>query len=524
MLTPEDLKKIPESFVLTMQALEEYAIRDIARRIKKQGELTETAKHQIERIAPLGADIKKLEAEISTATGVALADIDKEIRNAIDKSVNLDMAIAKRAGCDTTKFLKSKALTDIISAGMKQTLGELKNISNTMGFRGMGGGFESIKEYYQSTLNFVTLLTSNGSTDYITAARLAAKSLTQHGLEYVDYASGHRNRVDVACKRAIITGVNQMNARLTELQIDEFGAEYVETTAHAGARPDHALWQGQVYHIGGFKGGHEDFEESTQYGDVTGLCGANCRHSFFPFFPGVSKRVYSDDELASIDPPPVKYEGVTYTHYEANQKQRAMERAIRRTKREIAAADGFGDKDMFHAKSISLRGQKAKYKDFSKKTGLRVKNERTQELKFGRSIVQKSRQIAKTREAVFNDDVIKALQKGYGDLRTKEVVLRAERIIHIKNRHPEAVEIIVKHYKDIVANPSVILKDRKNPATIINIKEIESSNYLIVIKLNLKSNKSNVRYKNSIITGQILSKKRLLKYINKHKVIYKKEK
>lgn len=391
MLKPEDLKNLPENFMKQMQDLEDYLITEISRRIAKQGELSETAIHQIERAALNGADIKEIEKYVSKVTNAAMKDIDREIRECVDNSIDLDNAIFKRAGYDPVDLAKSASLTKIIEAGLKQTKGELLNITGSMGFeKVLGEGVEGYKEFYQHAMDFSALLVQTGSVDYITATRMVTKKMTDKGLSWVDYASGHTNRVDVAARRAIITGVNQMNSQMTNSLIEQFGAEYVETTAHMGARPDHQIWQGQVFHIGGAKDGYPDFYEATGYGTVTGLCGANCRHSYFMFFPGISERTYTDAQLKNIDPAPITYKGKQYTYYEATQKQRQMETAIRKTKREIVSADASMDKDMFLAKSIRLQTQKAEYKSFSNIANLRVKMERTQEVGYGRSIAQKS--------------------------------------------------------------------------------------------------------------------------------------
>ena len=88
-------------------------------------------------------------------------------------------------------------------------------------------------------------------------------------------------------------------------RMEEMDCEFVEVTAHEGARPTHAVWQGRVYHRGGavVQDGerYEDFEVATGYGTGPGLCGWCCRHNFYPFYPGVSVRNYTDERLAELD-------------------------------------------------------------------------------------------------------------------------------------------------------------------------------------------------------------------------------
>lgn len=193
------------------------------------------------------------------------------------------------------------------------------------------------------------------------------------------------NRLDVAVRRAVLTGISQVTGKISEHNAAELETDIVEVTAHAGARPDHAEWQGGWYSLSGKSKKYRSLAEATGYGRVDGLKGANCRHDFFPVIEGVDVPLYTKEELANIDPPPFEYNGKRYTYYEATQKQRAMERAIRKTKREILAADKSGDKDRFTEKSIRLRRQREEYDKFSKSAGLLTQNERNQVVGFGRS-------------------------------------------------------------------------------------------------------------------------------------------
>lgn len=140
---------------------------------------------------------------------------------------------------------------------------------------------------------------------------------------------------------------------------------------------------------------YPDFIKSTGYGTGEGLCGWNCRHSFHPYFPGIDTPSYTEEELQNIDPPPVEYNGKKLDYYQQTQKQRSMETAMRKTKREIIAAKAAGDDDMFTAKSVLLRRQREEYDKFSKATGLLTQKERTQVYGFDKSISAKAAWAAK---------------------------------------------------------------------------------------------------------------------------------
>jgi hypothetical protein cdifQCD-6_20078 len=189
----------------------------------------------------------------------------------------------------------------------------------------------------------------------------------------------------VAARRAVLTGLSQMTGKVSEHNAAELDTDIVEVDAHAGARPDHAQLQGKWYSLSGKSKKYPSLKAVTGYGTVTGLKGANCRHDFYPVIEGISEPSYTEEELKNIDPPPFEYNGKTYTYYEATQRQRAMERSMRKTKREILVADATDDKDRFTEKSVLLRRQKEEYGRFSKAAGLSLRNERAQVGGFGHS-------------------------------------------------------------------------------------------------------------------------------------------
>ena len=187
-----------------------------------------------------------------------------------------------------------------------------------------------------------------------------------------------------------MTGVSQMAGKISEVNASALQTDFYEVTAHQGARPEHALWQGRVYKMHGSAEGYPNLIGATGYGTGEGLMGWNCRHGMFPFLPGISTRAYTEEELDEIDPPPFVYEGRTYNAYDATQMQRKLETAMRKTKRELEAYDAAELKDDFTAASIKLRRQKEYYKDFSGKAGLPLQNERIQVLGYGKSISSKA--------------------------------------------------------------------------------------------------------------------------------------
>ncbi|CUN37277.1 phage minor capsid protein [Clostridium disporicum] len=391
-LTPKQLQNIPENIVQLYRDLEEFIIDDIARRIAKTGQLTETAKWQLERAKDLSMD--DIEKEIQRVLGLANKDIENTFKQSALTSIQAENKIYEEAVKKQIKIKGNSNLEKLLEAAIKQTKGELKNISQSLGFAQIINGkivYKDIAKFYQDSVDLALAQVNSGVLDSNSAIRQAIKKLADSGLRTVDYENGWSNRVDVAVRRAVVTGSNQMCHKMTELTMKELECEFVETTAHAGARPDHQEWQGQVFCYRGKSDKYPDFVEKTRYGYGDGLGGYNCRHSFYPFFPGISKRAYSEEHLNNIDPEPFEYDGKTYTYYEALQHQRKLETNIRKKKRELITYNAAGLKDYFNNSSILLNRLKSEYKSFSNAGDLTVRNDLMQVYKYGQSISQKAR-------------------------------------------------------------------------------------------------------------------------------------
>lgn len=389
MLTPEYMQGAPAELEALFLRLEEEVIRDICRRIAKAGMLTESAEDQIERLRDLGAGTDYIKQKISEYSELSDEEVDRLFFDAAQTSDEFYKKAYAQANKEYTPYEYNDYFQQAVTAAVNQTKGELRNLTQSMGFsyRGSNGQvrFHTAAETYRDCLDYAFMQTATGMTDYNTAVRNATRRLTESGLQFVDYASGVRNHADVAARRAVLTGLSQYTGKISERNAEELDTDIVEVTAHAGARPDHAEWQGRWYSLSGKSKKYPSLVEVTGYGTGAGLKGWNCRHDFYPVIDGISEPSYTEEELQNIDPPPFEYEGKAYTYYEATQRQRYMERSMRKTKREILAADATDDKDRFTEKSVLLRRQREEYGKFSKAAGLLTQNQRTQVDGFGHS-------------------------------------------------------------------------------------------------------------------------------------------
>lgn len=379
MLTPKYLSTFCSRYLGMVDVLNEQIVRDIARRMAKTGRVTDSAKWQIIQAQQSGKLLDDITKEVSKFTGYSEAEISKMFKDAGIKSIQNDAAPLLDAGIISNINL-SRNMVDLMIANERKTSGEVNNLTLTTAAQ--------CQQLYMQSLNEALLKVQSGAFSYQEALKQAIRMAAQAG-GTVLYQSGHQMSLDAALRMALLTGVNQTAGTLTEMYAEDMGAEYYETTAHPGARPDHVVWQGQVFKIIGEGNGYRNFYEATGYGTVTGLCGANCRHSFHPFWPGISKPAYTKEMLNGYTEAKYKFNGDWLTDYECSQIMRRYERQIRESKRILTAYDSAIKaaidaetenllKEEFQKESVKLKSKEKRLKDFCSETGHRIDTSRTQ--------------------------------------------------------------------------------------------------------------------------------------------------
>lgn len=379
MLTPDYLDTLPDAVVELWQQVEDDILRDIARRIGALDELellTPTAAWQAWRYEQVQACHQDAISLLAKYSGKSRDVIRQTLLDAGLETLASDDALYQALGFAPSAIDTNETLNNLLNAGYRQTLGTWRNLTATTA--------NTVTGEFERALDRAWLQVSSGAFSYDVAIRRAVDGLAAH-MNGVTYPSGHKDTLEVAVRRAVLTGTNQTCAKLQLARAEEMGCEFVEVSAHAGARPEHALWQGKVYHIGGaveLDGvWYEDFETATGYGTGPGLCGWNCRHNFYPFFPGVSKRLYDDAALAKLADKTVEYGGKMYTEYEIRQMQRALERQVRKAKRQFLTEQAAGV-DTTRA-SARLRDARRALNGFLDATGGKLSAARTDVAGFG---------------------------------------------------------------------------------------------------------------------------------------------
>lgn len=243
MLPPSYLDQMPDAFVALWRQVEDEILQDVARRIGKMDTVTATANWQLwryQQTEALREDVIKLLAKYS---GKSEATIRRLLLQAATEAMEREDAIYYHYGKEPQPFEESAALNNLLDAGARQTCGTWQNLTATTA--------NTVTGAFERTLDAAWLKVSTGAFDYKTAVKQAVDSLAD-GMPMVTYPSGHKDSIEVAARRCILTGVNQTCAKLQLERARQMNVRYVQVTAHGGARPSHAEWQGKIYALNGF--------------------------------------------------------------------------------------------------------------------------------------------------------------------------------------------------------------------------------------------------------------------------------
>ena len=386
MLRPEYLASVADPVVEIYSQVEQDIAEDIARRIIKNGYLTETAQWQVRKGREFGMLQKDVNGIIANASGKTKREIRKLMSEAGTKSLAVDDAIYRSAGLSPIAVSKSPALTAMLLQGTDTTLALIGNFTKTTA--------QMSTIAFNNILDRAYIQILTGAFDPNTAVKRAIKEIATTGIDKIAYPTGASTSIEAAVRRAVTTGINQSVSKLSLLRAEEMGCELVETSSHAGARPSHAEWQGRVFCIKGHHKDYGDFYRETGYGSGDGLCGWNCYHSFYPFYEGISTRSFSSD--------PSRDEGHDNDEdYALQQKQRYYERQVRAAKKECstynaAMQDAKNDQlkeelyQDFQRASVKLKNREAALQHFINETGRTRLNDREWTGGWNRSVSSKA--------------------------------------------------------------------------------------------------------------------------------------
>lgn len=486
MLTPSQYEHLCDQLTELYARLDESIIEDITRRMMKTGRVTDTAKWQAQQLQESGLLYEDVLSEIAKHSTATQQHVKSLFEDAGVASIRNDNRYYQAAGLEGIVKMSDRAL-QTLNAGCLKCQDDLSNLTLTTA--------NAAQQTYLNACNLAYMQVASGTLDYNTAIRRAIQSAAKDGSSVL-YPSGHRDKLDVAVRRSVLTGIGQTVRQLSFNHARDMDCDIMELTAHAGARPEHAKWQGKLVSLSG-KRGYLTLKD-IGYGEANGFGGINCRHDWHPFFLDYSQPAYSEKRLQELNKRHIKIGDKLYTDYEVSQMQRALERNIREKKRQVSAAHACIEsaqsdmeakfaKEDFQKASVNLKKAEQNLKDFLKQTGFQNDNARTWVNGFGRSISQKAIHANKksltssTKNAILNKKQVIFAAKKYA-LDLKEVIARFGRykksygrqvskyVIHQIGYDSLPKVVSEKEFKKLIKNNEVIYRGLSS-STSLSAKE-----------------------------------------------------
>ncbi len=494
--------------------------------------LTPIDKWQIETLKDAGYLLEDIQGEISKKTGEQLKEIKAAMEDAGVSALEYDHEIYKAAGLSPMPLEQSPHLVRLMQRNYEATMGEWNNFTRTTA--------NTAQQLFIQEVDRAYTLVSSGTVSYTQAVKETVDRVASEGV-VVTYPSGRKDTIETATLRAVRTGISQATGAIQMARLEEMDWDIILTSAHVGARTadgketpeNHFWWQGRFFSRTGENKELPDFIKSTGYGTVTGICGANCRHSFGPG-DGVHNPFENIDteENKRVE--------------QLNKRQRELERRIRKTKRERqalkTAIDNCQDKKLkdelkqeFNQKTNLLKKQKSAYEEFCSENKLKPLNDRLQIAKADK--LQNKKGVADsaphdtiektTEEKVLDVHTIGKIDKDIfrcvsEDIVTDEVIITDNQILHIMERHPNDYERFSSYFGDMVGKPDFIIEAAK-PKTALILKEITDEREVFKLVLRLATTSDNPEYKNSIITFMKIDEKEWNRLLKNKNILYKKE-
>lgn len=561
MITPEQFQEIGETLLPLLDDLTEWIARDMIERFMirfGRGEkklLTGTDEWQAWVLKQAGGNLDEIQKALAKSTGKSQQEIAK-----IFKDSGIQAAKADAEAAAVTFSSLSPRMMAIITDAYERTVGEISNITRTTA--------GATNQAFIGICDDAYWKVRTGAQSYTAAMLEGVKALGQVQ-PIVRYPSGHKDTLEVAVLRCIRTGVAQSSGNMTIQQCKDMGWNHVLVSQHLGARvsdtdpiADHAGWQGKVYCIAGKDAQFDNLLDATGYPEnPLGMCGYNCRHSFTPFLPGVSRN----------NNKPIDTEA-NRRAYELSQTQRAMERRIRAQKRKCAALhtavknceDPAGKaklQEKYTQSAKHLQDQNAAYAKFCEENDLKPYHERLAVAGWDHSAA--STASAAARQSWTSAEAVDARQvqtqqaphvqappvqappvqappvqappviakldvQRYScvaeHIRSSDVILTEKQKEHIiERRGKEFYDKYSPYFKEIIENPDYIFKDKKYENTAIASKTISlnSKNISVVVRIAVEGDEP--WRKSSVITVMCENEKRYRQRVRNNIILYKRE-
>jgi hypothetical protein len=414
MLKPDYFTGKEKRILELWQKLEDWILKDIARRILATGQITATADRLIYKLRMMGESRDAISQKLEELTRLSNVELQKVLQEAVLASWEDEKVVYGQMGAEVTPPLENPEVIRIINAEFKKSKGELYNLTRTT--------LAQSQRDLTDLLDQAELRVSSGVQSYNAAINEVLDQYAGRGV-YVTYPTGTRRTIEAAVRCCIFTSMAQTAAEMQNHYIIEAGTNIVIVSAHLGARTgqkgqppyaDHSLWQGGEYSIRGSEPGYPNLKETTGYdidpetgrgdpGDMLGLLGYNCKHGVQGWSKDLRNPWKDKNGKLIIDTEENR------KTYDNTQKARAIERSIRAMKRklivkneEVQFATTAGDTEgalklqtEYDTLAYKLTNLNKKYNDFCAEHNLQPQYDRNKVADFDRAQAKEANKAAK---------------------------------------------------------------------------------------------------------------------------------
>lgn len=429
MLKPDYFYGKTDKLVEMYQDLENWIISDIATRLIKSGELSGTSDRELWKLQQMGLHNTEIVKRISEMSGKSRNEVRRLLRDSVMTSFSDDKEVLTQiSASDIISPLKNNMAILAMNAELIKTSGELDNLTKTT--------INQTQKDLLNMLNEVDYRVASGMQSYSSAVCEVLDRYAESGV-MVEYPTGTKRSLEAAVRCCVVTSMNQTAAQVTNIYIAQNKIEYVLVSAHPGARYDkknptgissHDHWQGKAYKIIGSEPGFPNLLESTGYTidpktgtgtvvNLLGLHGYNCRHSHGPWRKDMVNKYLDENGNVNINA------DESQKLYDLQQKQRLLEREIRKTKREIMTKkqelDMIAETDVkeilqpqYDKLTYKLRMQNKRLQLFCKNNDLQLQGDRTKVSGFNK----KQSAIANGRATAYKNKIKKMVQRKWNNM------------------------------------------------------------------------------------------------------------
>lgn len=423
MLKPEYFNDKADRMIELYRQLEDYIFKDIAYRLLKSQSVSGTADRLIWKLEQMGESRAEIMNKLSKLTGLSKRELKELLQDAVITSWNDDLSRFNQIGINIVNPLENQAVMSVVNAEYQKCQGELDNLTRTT--------MNQAQVDLTRMLDEAEMRVASGVQSYSSAVCEILDNYAKKGM-VVEYPTGTHRSLEAAVRCCVVTSMNQTSAQITNQYILEGGIEYVLVSAHLGARiqqpgqpylAGHENWQGKVYRIRGSEPGYPNLLEMTGYdigengaGKVVnplGLHGYNCRHSHQPWDKALKNPYVDENGKSTIDTEESR------KLYQNQQKQRAMERSIRATKRQLLMKqqeiDLVAETDVkeilqndYDKLAYKLREQNKAYNEFCTENDLQKQSDRLKVAGYKREQAAKANGRARAFSSKLNENIKKS--------------------------------------------------------------------------------------------------------------------